>query len=1154
MITRLFCTLIFFSLALTAALTVGFPKIPTNALNEESHRTNRTGFETLPRQRAADNYGKLPMSFEENVGQTDAAAKFIVRGNGYSLFLSSNQAVLSLQKNGTFQTNPPTETKSDGSDQIRIETLPSAVIRMSLVDANPYPEIGGEELIGGVSNYFIGNDPARWQTNVRHYAKVRYKNVYDGIDQVYYGNQGQLEYDFVVAPYANHDQIKLSFDSPEEITIDKDSGELVMPLPNGGEVRHRAPNVYQDIEGVRCRVAASYAKQVSGEIGFAIDSYDAARPLVIDPVLVYSTYLGGNSNDQAIGIAVDQTGNAYITGYTSSANFPAVNPIQQIGGGLDAFVTKINANGTSLAYSTYLGGSGDERAWSIAVDPSGNAALTGETASTNFPTAAAIQSVSGGGDLDAFVAKLNSAGSALIYSTYLGGTGSESGLGISADPSGNTYLTGQTDSANFPLAGAFQSVSGGTIDGFVAKIDAPGSALVYSTYLGGNGDDVADSITVDSAGNAFITGNTQSTNFPIASAFQLFNTSGQSAFVSKFNPAGSALVYSTHLGGSVGGSRGRGIAVDALGNAYVTGFTESTDFPTANAFQTVYGGGTDAFVTKFNPAGSTLVYSTFLGGSGSDDANSIAVDPLGNAYASGLTSGGNFPLANALQPVYGGAGSDSFITKVNAAGSTLGYSTFLGGGLNDIGSAIAVDPSGNAYVCGVTRSINFPLVNPIQMTFGGIRFDGFVSRIDNSAGTPSPTITATNSPTATPTNTPTASPTNTPTATATATATPTNTPTLTPTATSTNTPINTPTSTPTDTATPTNTPTSTPTATATLTNTPTNTPTATVTVTATPTDTPTATVTVTTTPTNTPTNTPTHTPTNTPTATATPTNSPTPIGMFSNVTPICMTLGNQGVPYPSIIVVAGGPFQVGALRVTLSNLYHQLPDNLDVLLVGPGGEKFILIGDSGGVTPVDPSAPVTVTFTDAAGQVLPDSGMLTSGTFEPTNWESPVTDFAAPAPSGPYNEPGSSVGGNGAQTLNGTFGLTNSNGIWSLYVRDDGGTSGPEAITGCIDGGWSLEFMSTTAAGVTMSGRVTTVDGRGIRNARIMVTSDSLDQPLIAITGSFGYYTFDQLHAGQTYVVTVNSKRFTFSLPSHVINLIDNVADIDFVADQSTGP
>jgi len=263
-----------------------------------------------------------------------------------------------------------------------------------------------------------------------------------------------------------------------------------------------------------------------------------------------------------------------------------------------------------------------------------------------------------------------------------------------------------------------------------------------------------------------------------------------------------------------------------------------------------------------------------------------------------------------------------------------------------------------------------------------------------------------------------------------------------------------------------------------------------------------------------------------------------------------MTLGNPAAPYPSTITVSGGPVEIGALQVTLYDLYHVIPDNIDVLLVGPQGQKFVVMGDAGGSFPIDPSSPVTLTFSDAAGQVLPNSAMLTTGTFEPTSWESPVTSFPPPAPPAPYNEPGSAIGGSGPQTLNGTFGFSNSNGVWSLYVRDDGGTYTPVAITGCINGGWSLQFLPLTAAGVSLSGRVTTADGRGIRNAHVVVTGNGLPEARTATTGSFGYFSFEGLTAGETYVVTVNSQRYTFSVPSRVITLVDNVADADFVADQ----
>jgi hypothetical protein len=302
------------------------------------------------------------------------------------------------------------------------------------------------------------------------------------------------------------------------------------------------------------------------------------------------------------------------------------------------------------------------------------------------------------------------------------------------------------------------------------------------------------------------------------------------------------------------------------------------------------------------------------------------------------------------------------------------------------------------------------------------------------------------------------------------------------------------------------------------------------------------------TPTNTPTATPTATATGTATPTATPTASPTPI-IFRNSTPICTTLGAAAAPYPSTITVAGGPAQIGNMRVTFFDFYHVFPDNIDALLVGPGGQKYLLMADAGGAISIDPASPVTLTFADFQPNVLPDSGPLTTGTFDPTTWEPGQTSFPAPAPPAPYVEPGSNPNRPIGLTMFGNFGFTNSNGVWSLYVRDDAGTFTQEAITGCINGGWQLEFLPLTAAGVTMSGRVTTADDRGIRNAKVVITGNTLDHPIIATTGSFGYFSFDGLTAGQTYVVTVNSKRYNFSVPSRVVTLVDNLANVNFVAD-----
>ena len=593
--------------------------------------------------------------------------------------------------------------------------------------------MSGLEGLPGKSNYFLGNDPDKWRTNVPHYAKVQYKDVYPGVDLVYYGNQRQLEYDLVVRPGTDPGAITLSFEGVERLRIDA-QGDLVLETQDG-EIRQHKPLVYQEVDGGRQEIAGAYVLSGGRQVGFQVAAYDASRPLIIDPVLIYSTYLGDSGQDGARDIAVDSSGNIYLTGTTDSTSFPTASPIQAaIGGGSgnDAFVTKLNAAGSALIYSTYLGGSAFERGRDIAVDASGNAYVVGRTFSTDFPTASPFQAALGGTQ-DAFVTKLNAAGSALVYSTYLGGSASETGFEIALDSSGNAYITGSTSSTDFLTASPIQAASGGGTDAFVTKLNAAGSALVYSTYLGGSGSDSGRGIAVDASGNAYVAGRTPSTDFPTASPIQaaLGGTGGLlDAFVTKFNAAGSALVYSTYLGGSAA-DFAKGIAIDTSGNAYVTGETDgSTDFPTASPIQSTFGGGCcDGFVTKLNVGGSALVYSTYLGGSNIDDGVSIAVDASGNAYVAGRTGSTDFPTADPVQAALGGgSGSDVFVTKFNPTGSAFVYSTYHGGSSTDQVEGIAVDASGNAYVTGRTSSTDFPLLNPFMSYIGG-NTDAFVFKI-----------------------------------------------------------------------------------------------------------------------------------------------------------------------------------------------------------------------------------------------------------------------------------------------------------------------------------------------------------------------------------------------------------------------------------------
>jgi hypothetical protein len=679
-----------------------------------------------------ESYGKLPLHFEANQGQTHKDVRFLSRGPGYSLYLTAGEAVLVL-------TQP-------NADSGREQAKP-AELRMGLVGAARKPVVSGIKELPGKANYFIGNDPAKWRTNVPTYGRVHYREVYPGIDLVYYGNQRSLEYDFVVAPGADPKKIVLGFKGADKLEIDA-QGDLVLHTP-GGVIRQHKPVIYQDVDGVRQEVAGSYVRKGANRVGFELAAYDRTRPLVIDPVLAYSTYLGGSVNDVSSAIAIDTSGNAYVTGHTNSMNFPttpgAFQPTLRRSFEDDIFVAKLDPTGSTLVYSTYLGGSYPDMAFAIAVDNAGNAYVTGY-ASFDFPTTeGAFQRTFGGARLtphEAFVAKLDPQGSALVYSTFLGGPNFEYGTGIAVDGGGNAYVTGAAESGFPTTAGAFQTAGPPPVEGiskaFVTKVNPLGTGLVYSTYLGGagTGNTIArgGAIAVDSSGNAYVTGETTSTDFPTTEvAFQRTLGGGADAFVTKLNPAGSALVYSSYLGGN-GPEFGHAIAVDAQGNAYVTGQAQSSNFPTTSgAFQPNSGGAGDAFVTKVNPSGSALVYSTHLGGRRRDSGSGIAVDAVGNAYVIGST-GGMFDECCNDFPTTPGAFQTSpgrvsvFVTKLDPTGSSLLYSSYLGGTSLDSGAGIAVDASGNAYLTGLTNG-NFPTTEgAFQRTRPG-GTDSFITKL-----------------------------------------------------------------------------------------------------------------------------------------------------------------------------------------------------------------------------------------------------------------------------------------------------------------------------------------------------------------------------------------------------------------------------------------
>jgi len=695
--------------------------------------------------RILDGYGKMPLSFEANQGQTDGRVKFLSRTSGYSLFLTADEAVLTLRNKKAKNGKGTASAMPLSAEKTRASAPEGAadVLRMKLRHANLAAKVTGVDELAGTSNYFIGNDPTKWRTNVPTYAKVKYEGIYPGVDLVYYGNQRQLEYDFIVAPGA--DPRRIAFDIRGAKRIRRDAhGELVFKMGEN-EIRWHKPVVYQEKDGARQLIAARYAIADENRVGFELAKYDATKRLYIDP-LIYSTYLGGSGNDAGGAIAVDAAGNAYVTGYTASTDFPTMNPLQPAnGGGADAFVAKLNPAGSALVYSTYLGGSGAENVYlylgfgdtavgGIAVDSAGNAYVTGYTSSTDFPTMNPLQPANGGGT-DAFVAKLNPTGSALLYSTYLGGSSDDYGFAITVDSAGNAYVAGRTFSADFPTKNPFQPPLGNDGDAFVSKLNPTGSALVYSTCLGD--DAYGTGIAVDSVGDVYISGVTASIDFPVTpGAFQT-SCGGPcygNAFVSKFNPAGSALVYSTYLGGSEA-DYATAIALDGAGNVYVTGYTTSDDFPvTPGAFQTVCNGGQgcsrvgDAFVSKINAAGSALFYSTYLGGKNFDYGFGIAVDGTGDAYVTGYTAGSGFPLEHPLHE--SGLRGSGFVSKFNPAGSALLFSTYLGGKGLDYGFGIAVDGAGNAYVTGSTASTDFPTTPGAFQTTNGGGADAFAVEID----------------------------------------------------------------------------------------------------------------------------------------------------------------------------------------------------------------------------------------------------------------------------------------------------------------------------------------------------------------------------------------------------------------------------------------
>jgi len=706
----------------------------------------------------------MPLFFEANQGQAGATDGFLARTADAQCSISAGGLKMNLHRaNG-----------------------PVGQLQMKFVGANADATVRGEAGQAGKINYLIGNDSAQWHSGVPTFAKVKVEKIYPGVDVIFYGNQNQLEYDFNLAAGTNPKIVTLRFDGAQKLQVNE-QGELVICLA-GGEIHQPQPLIYQMVNGSRQTIQGGYELLADQQVAFAVGQYDHNLPLVIDPVLSYSTFFGGGAGDTAWSVKLDGSGNVYVAGETLSAKFltnvAGVYPTNS-GGSLngDAFVAKFDNLGTNLSYFTYLGGSADDRALDLAVDGSGHVFVTGTTDSTNFPVKNAIYSKIPGTNISinghqygyhnaAFVTELSADGSALIYSTYFGGSGNDQGIGIALDSTGAAYVTGQTTSTNLPCTtNAFQShlkcassdyvVNSG--NAFLVAISPNGGQINYCTYLGGTNLDLGDGVAVDSSDFVYVTGATSSTNFPTTNAVANFKnlnaTTNASytfdAFVTKFTPGCAGLVYSIFLGSSNYDVAAR-IVSDSSGNAYVVGSTASTNFPNTALFPNHLTNNinyglttvtTNVFVTEINPTGSAIVHSAIFGGNNMDFGGDLQLDAAGNIFVVGTTSSTNFPVTannifGSLRSTNSG-GNDAFVTVISSDWATLLYSTYLGGNANDYGYGIAVDASDSAYVVGQTLSTNFPNFNARQKNLNGTN-DAFLAKITLASPTLQASLSGTN--------------------------------------------------------------------------------------------------------------------------------------------------------------------------------------------------------------------------------------------------------------------------------------------------------------------------------------------------------------------------------------------------------------------------
>ncbi len=640
----------------------------------------------LPLQSVQKNelvFQNKPLFFEKNMGQFDSEVDFVSRNDNLNLYLSSGHAKISFD---------PLDKKN--------------YIKIILLDTDQIPQSKGVNQKQGKINYFSGQEKETWQHNIPLYEKVTYQSVYPGINLLYYGNNGKFEYDFIVAPYIDYRIIKLKFEGIEKMELNG-TGDLLLYTEQGTIVQ-KAPLVYQENNYEKQIIESQYLLTDNNQVSFQIADYDETRPLIIDPVLTYASYLGNKNNEEGNDIVVDSDRNTYIVGSTTSVDFPINNPLQNKHGGgkYDLFVSKFDAN-NALVFTTYLGGSANDKGLSIAVDQTGYIYIAGETDSRDFPIRLPIQSTLSGNNNcnegksdcnDAFIAKLNKDGSELLFSTYLGGNNKEIARSIAVDNEENVYIAGVTTSYNFPVQNEIQSTlkqqeaSEGKLrelcgvslsiknygDIFISKLDTKNISYIFSTYLGGTCVDAAFGIDLDNSKNIFVTGMTASPDFPVqidADVCSELNITEEEClpfqenfkfqtdiFLLKLNPEGNKILYATYFGDS-GAEIGLDVATDNAGSAYITGYTDSPNLGHLNPFQGKHGGGRDAFIAKFSAEKGGLLYSSYLGGDKDDEGHGIAVNTENEIYIAGKTSSDDFPVNNPIRGIYGGKG-DAFISKL----------------------------------------------------------------------------------------------------------------------------------------------------------------------------------------------------------------------------------------------------------------------------------------------------------------------------------------------------------------------------------------------------------------------------------------------------------------------------------------------------------